>query len=486
MAIIQPIDAVTAGNNLANLDHLFVVMMENRSFDQMLGYRSVARPGGALDPDVDGISADGESFGEAKAFIPVFHQPETLFDDDPPHTRGATIDTLGPADLLRGGTAFANRYRASLAGARASGKRGVPEPDRAIGVLGYHDERELPMLHHLAEQFCVCDRWFSSSAGSTWANRLFLYYGRSGSDAVPLLDNVDEWEFDDRRKARQRDREDRKEAVADLDGRDKRRERRELRQDQRDERKVERDDEQVRREYFAEIKTPSIFDVFEDAEKSWGVYHDGTVPWRTLLPRQRVGKHGRVRRLSTLNQDIRQGDLPKLVFLDPDFFGSNQNDDHTPIDVTRGQRFLKRVYDLLTEDADLFRRSALVVTWDEHGGFFDHVDPRRFPTVDVGTEFAHYGVRVPAVVAGGRIPLRSVSKQIFDHTSVMATAVRAFAPAALSSLPLRVREAKHLGFLMTGPERTTFAAAPEVPRTPRNASRDNEAFVRWMSLAERK
>ena len=104
MAVIPLIDSATAGNNLGNLDHLFVVMMENRSFDHMLGYRSIARPGGALDPNVDALSADGEMFGIPGGFLPVFHQPETLFDDDPPHSRRATLASLGLADTLRGGT----------------------------------------------------------------------------------------------------------------------------------------------------------------------------------------------------------------------------------------------------------------------------------------------------------------------------------------------------------------------------------------------
>jgi phospholipase C len=487
MAVIPPIDSTTAGNNLRDLDHLFVVMMENRSFDQMLGYRSVARSGGALDPNVDGISADGEIFGIPGGFLPAFHQPETLFDGDPPHSRRATLESLGPVDALRGGTTFAEFFRNSLAGAQNAGDRHA-NPDLAKGVLGYHDEREVPIIHHLAEQFCVCDRWFSSSAGSTWANRLFLYYGRSGSDDQPLIDNLDLHEGDERRDARQDDREERKTAVAELDleGRDKRQAGREMRRDQRDDRKVEREEKQEtqprRRDCRDAINTPSIFDVFEAADQAtWGVYHDGAIPWRALLPHQREGRHGRVRKLSTLDQDIRQGDIPKLVFLDPDFFGLNQNDDHAPADVTKGQRFLKRVYDLLTEKPDLFGRSALVVIWDEHGGFYDHVDPRRFPTGDLAP-FEHYGVRVPALVAGGRIPARSVSKQVFDHTSVMATAVRAFAPSALASLPQRVRNAKHLGFLMTEPERSSFAPSPEVLRTPRNASRNNEQFRQWMSM----
>ena len=66
----------------------------------------------------------------------------------------------------------------------------------------------------------------------------------------------------------------------------------------------------------------------------------------------------------------------------------------------------------------------------------------------------------------------------------MATAIRAFVPAPIASLslPQRVVDARHLGFLMTSPERSTFAPSPEVPRTPRNATRSNEQFREWMSL----
>ena len=492
MAIIPPVSLATANENLKDLDHLFVVMMENRSFDQMLGYRRIARPAGILDADVDGLTGnEGEFLGtdaSTRAFERVFHETDTLFDEDPPHFRKATIDSLaGFTDkTLFPGTRFADRCRASLQTAKDSGKNRI-DPKIARRVLGYYAEEEVPMMHHFAENFTICDRWFSSTSGSTWANRLFLYYGCSGNDDQPLIDNIDMFEFDDRRNARQADREDRKEKLDDLDlkGHDKREERRDMRKSDRDERKDAREEKQEtqprRRDYRQAISTPSIFDLMDAAGQSWGVYHDGLVPWKMLLPHQHFGgKHGRVRKLSTLNQDIRQGDLPKLVFLDPDF-DLNPNDDHVPIDAVKGQRFLKRIYDLVTENAAVFKRSALVITWDEHVGFYDHVDPRNFPTGDVAP-FEHYGVRVPAIVAGGRFPARAVSKLVFDHTSVMATALRAFAPGQLPKAPERVRNAKHLGFLMTEPERPSFPAAPEVKRIAREATKKSDLFRTWMRM----
>lgn len=493
MAVIPVIDPVTANNNLNDLDHLFVVMMENRSFDQMLGYRRTARPGGPIDPNIDGLTgAEGEFFGADAAtrhFEPIFHEADTLFDEDPPHSRGATIRALQGFDDKQTfpGSRFADSFRSSLQGAKNTGEKDV-DPLLARRVLGYYTEAEVPMTHHFAEHFTVCDRWFSSSAGSTWANRLFLYYGRSGDDEQPLIDNIDMWEGDDRREARGNDRDARNEALEELDlkGHAKRKERRDMRKEQRDERKEARAVEQEihprRRDYRQAISTPSVFDLMDAAGQSWGVYHDGMVPWKALLPHQHFGgKHGRVRRLSALNQDIRQGDLPKLVFLDPDHFGQNQNDDHTPIDAQNGQQFFKRIYDLLIEDPTLFGRSALVIIYDEHGGFYDHVDPRAVATGDAAP-FEHYGVRVPAIVAGGRIPERAVSKIIFDHTSVMATALRAFAPEQLANAPLRVRNAKHLGYLMTAPQRSEFPPAPAVKRAARTATQKSDLFQTWMRL----
>lgn len=493
MAIVPPISLAAANENLKDLDHLFVVMMENRSFDQMLGYRRVARPGGPVDANVDGLTgAEGEFFGAealTRHFEPVFHETETLFDEDPPHFRRATIESLEGFQNKQQfpGSRFADRCRASLQGAKNAGEKHI-DPLIARRVLGYYAEDEVPMMHHFAENFTICDRWFSSTSGSTWANRLFLYYGRSGDDEQPLIDNIDMREGDERRDARKDDRAERKETLDELDlkGHDKREARRDMRKDQRDERKEAREEKQEtqprRRDYRQAISTPSIFDLMDAAGQSWGVYHDGMVPWKMLLPHQHFGgKHGRVCKLSTLNQDIRQGDLPKLVFLDPDF-DLNPNDDHVPIDAVKGQRFLKRVYDLVTENAAVFKRSALVITWGEHGGFYDHVDPRNFPTGDAAP-FEHYGVRVPAIVAGGRIPARGVSKLVFDHTSVMATALQAFASDQLPNAPERVRKAKHLGFLMTEPERPSFPAAPEVKRIAREATKKSDLFRTWMRMA---
>jgi phospholipase C len=466
-----------------------VVMMENRSFDHLLGYRRHPRSGqpNGLDPDIDGLGrGDGERFRDAAGgpalFHPVFHRSETYFQGDPPHSFETTLEQLGPDDGLRGGTQFAQRYENSLDGARKVDPNDPDLPPDRFGlqVLGYHDENEVPVLHHLAEEFCVCDSWFSSFPGSTWVNRLFLYNGESGG----LTANIDFREGDERRKARRADRKDRREEVEDLEGREKRQTRRELRQQDREERHEKLEEHDAGLEYYRKLPKLMLFDVLDDSKVSWGIYHDGAVPWFRLVRRKHVGSRNesRVKFLNGLEKDLERGDLPKVVFVDPDFGGRTQNDDHSPIDLVNGQAFLKRVYNLLAAHPGVLARSALVVIWDEHGGFFDHVDPRPFHTGDL-PPFHHYGVRVPALVAGGRVPPRSLSHTVFDHTSVAATALRAFAPGGLARMPPRVQRANHLGFLLTGDERSSFPPAPGT-RPPVPARGGPKDFDNWLAIVE--
>jgi phospholipase C len=130
------------------------------------------------------------------------------------------------------------------------------------------------------------------------------------------------------------------------------------------------------------------------------------------------------------------------------------NDDHPPSDVRAGQELVLRIFNALAR-GPAWERTLFVIAYDEHGGFFDHVEP---PTAaDDDPAFRFYGARVPALVVAPRLGSR-VSHDIFDHTSLIKTCLVRFCRTEKRFIPdmgARVSEARHLGLLLD-----TAAPAP--------------------------
>jgi phospholipase C len=106
-----------------------------------------------------------------------------------------------------------------------------------------------------------------------------------------------------------------------------------------------------------------------------------------------------------------------------------------------------------------------VITYDEHGGFYDHVQPPRNPPDDDPTVFSRYGVRVPALVISPLVGKRSFSHEVFDHTSIIKTILLRFARTknTIPDMGKRVSNAQHLGVLLTEPHPRP-AETPELYR----------------------
>jgi phospholipase C len=176
-----PTQTVAAPNDQAvgrlnAIDHVVVVMLENRSFDHMLGYLSLpAEQGGRGRSDLDGLSDpsvnrntyDNEGY-------PIHHLDQTQFTgetEDPDHS-ARSVDE----QLAGGGDGFVANF-ARISKARAL-TLGTPAPDPGL-VMGYYNANDLPVYDHLAAEYCVVDRWFSSVAGATWPNRLYAVTGQA-------------------------------------------------------------------------------------------------------------------------------------------------------------------------------------------------------------------------------------------------------------------------------------------------------------------
>jgi phospholipase C len=385
-----------ADNNLAKIDHIVVLMMENRSFDHMLGGFLKLEQGRN---EVDGPAADDANEWKSKRYeVHAATSTKLVKEQDPCHSAECVDDQVSGE---MGG--FARNYAQTR-------KKKFPG-DTPATVMAYHTGAQLPVYAFLADQFAVCDRWFSSVPGATMPNRCYAIAGRaqgSRDNISPPLYHLESF-------------------VRHLDR----------------------------------------------ARVSWRWYSHDDVPLLWFIDQYYAASHlsrpayfdrqGLIGRRSFL-QDAAAGKLPAVSWIDPNFvdvsFGpEGSNDDHPPTDLRAGQDLVLKLFHALVRGPQ-WPSTLLVITYDEHGGFFDHVQPEE--AEDDDPKFRRYGARVPALVISPWVDKRQVSHVTLDHTSIIKTILTRFCRAQDGSIPnmgKRVRAANHLGELL-GRER----ARPRIPQ----------------------
>ena len=178
---------------------------------------------------------------------------------------------------------------------------------------------------------------------------------------------------------------------------------------------------------FQSLQQPgrSIFEALDEAGISWSIYGDSLII--ELIMYRYVGQHaaGHIRRINRFLRDAADGTLPQVSLIDPT---GDVDDEHPPADVQVGQAFVARILNALMA-SPLWPRSAAILTYDEHGGYWDHVPPppaclpddippALFPG-DVPGAFDRTGFRVPLVVVSPYAKHAHVSHVVTDHTSIL-------------------------------------------------------------------
>jgi phospholipase C len=187
------------------------------------------------------------------------------------------------------------------------------------------------------------------------------------------------------------------------------------------------------------INWPSIHHRLSDAGVSWAYYYQD-LPFVPLF--KGVEIEGTIRRVSSdFFDDAAAGRLPSVCFVEPAF---TANDDHPPHHPMLGQAFLRAVYGALAGSPQ-WENCLFLVTYDEAGGFFDHVPPPRAVDDRAEAGFDQLGFRVPVVVAGPYVKQGYVSSVVRDHTSLIAHLDRMF---GLEPLTARSAAAEDLGELL--------------------------------------
>lgn len=416
---------------LFQVKHLVVVMMENRSFDHMLGYlKQEGMPGvEGLTGNEFNVAPDGSEIAVTRfdADGTTVQKPgEALSKSlDPDHSKTGVQVQLGKGYGSSPNGGFVKSFIDSRNPADGVGR------DLWMVPMGYYGSKDLPAYDFLARNFCVCDAWHSSVPGDTWPNRLYSIAGREGPKVRPGL----------------------LEELAGLVG------------------------------PLKILAGAPIYDVpaftrhLNDSQWRWYSHDPATL--RAADSHYRMAndlKPGNFaffdrKKVSIATQaaealivghdgfldDAAKGQLRDVSWIDPNFIDLNvldpaSNDDHPPCDIRAGQAFILELYEALAR-SPVWNDTVLVIVYDEHGGFFDHVAP---PAVHDDSGYATLGVRVPALIVGPRVQ-QTICHQVFDHTTLIKTILTRFAadPAsAIGQMPQRVQNAPHLGQVFEDAPRT--------------------------------
>ena len=411
------------GNSLAAVDHVVVLMLENRSFDHMLGflYPDNRTPSGQPFEGLTGAESNPDASGQPVQVFKI--EPATpnaylMPGADPGEGYMATNDQLyggnsappsGAAATCQG---FVRNYAYTLSWQRKTAGWPIVPGTTAGDNMGCFTADTLPVLSALARGYAVCDQWFCSVPTETLPNRAFACAATS------------QGHMDDKTHT---------------------------------------------------FTAPTIFGLLDAAGLGWAVYgYDSEPLTKNTFTQISGAATSHFGLFAGFQAAAGGGNLPAYTFLEPSW-GTAGNSQHPNYNVAAGERLIHDVYEALRGGPG-WPRTLLVITYDEHGGCFDHVPPpwgAAPPDGSVGEfgfGFDRFGVRVPAVlvsplIAPGtvfRVPAGGVP---LDHTSVLKTVEQRW---NLASLTARDRAAPGFGdvLTLTTPRTDDVLAGISVPLSP--------------------
>jgi phospholipase C len=372
---------------LKKIDHIVVLMLENRSFDCLVGRLGEAGPhfnglsGGESNPYT---ASDGSSIPVPSWSDPTLEPGVMTIPDPDPGELFSDMNTQlfglnRPPDLQAPPmSGFVDNYMRQPS---------ADKPYDARAPMHYLTPDQVPVISLLARSFAVSDQWHASAPCQTWPNRFFVHTGSAGgyvNNSVTVIPHL----------------------------------------------------------------STSIFHRLQTVGRTSRIYfHDA--PQSIALPDLWPIAAERFRPIACFWDDAEHGDLADYSFIEPRYFtdeilGHMPNDQHPPHDVVYGEQLIAKVYNAV-RSSPAWKKTLLVITFDEHGGCYDHAAPPLAtpPQPHAGPDgflFNRYGVRVPAVlispyIAAGTI-LRNAPDGLlhqggpapFDHTSIIRTLRERFDP----------------------------------------------------------
>lgn len=414
---------MNSDSNLNKIEHIVVLMMENRSFDNVLGwlypdnpdFRGVndsmknPKPGGGFAHVTRGTDFTAPYPDPNEPYEHVYQQmyipPGTPVPDLPIPNTQETPPMTG----------FVNDYADAIRIANDKAKKhNKPlfdvNPDIIMNCFA---PESLPVINGLAQSYAVCDNWFCSVPTQTFPNRSFVHAATSSGNVYNTWKTGEHlWDV----------------GIFIND-------------------------------------TETIYNLLEK-NSSWKVYHGGPLLLcNTLITQKKLWDYAPTHHFSpyskkslfnkhTFKYDVEHNSLPAYSFIEPNMLCSDkygpENDMHpayavfdhgSPTDVRYGDELIYDVYTTLLSNPEVWNKTLLIITFDEHGGCFDHVPTPQHPPQKPeavspdgivipytngrnggsGFDFKRYGARVPAVLVSPWIEQGTICHTLFDHTSVIKT-----------------------------------------------------------------
>ena len=429
------------------IQHIFVLMLENRSFDHMLGFSGSTGTDAVSgsSTSINGLALAGTSLRQLarswqrNSVSGIVLRQEGKWPPPPPISirallsssisntlNGHSFTVTQPADYAMpvdpahefpdvlvqlcgqgavypsGGPYPATVNTGFVASYAGSGGQSSPGE-----IMKCYDPTQLPVLNALAREFVVCDNWHASMPGPTWPNRFFAHAASSGGlDHSPSSSDIAGWDT--------------------IDGFD--------------------------------FQNGTIFDRMNSHNVNWRIYAGDDFPVTLALKGINVFD---INDYGDFAGDVAQADYPaSYTFIEPSYghfwsdfkCGTSQ---HPLDDVTRGETLIKATYEAV-RNSPLWKSSLIIIMWDEHGGFYDHLPPSAAVAPgdtasdddnnQHGFTFQQYGPRVPAVMVSPFIPRNLIDHRLYDHASIPATLEVCF---GLSPMTQRDANANNLMPLVT-------------------------------------
>jgi phospholipase C len=330
------------------IDHIIVIMQENRSFDHY--FQKLPEFG---QPDV-AVAPDNASMKDQDGKIVTFTKAKTPCLDDEPHSW--------------------NKVDQQIAGGAMSGFVAAG----GAHAMTYYDGSWLPFYYGLANTFAIADHYHSSAPDSTWPNRMYMLSATSFGHI-------------------------------------------------RNEPPPPRDEES------------SIFHQLEEAGESWAVYSAENESFEeAIFPKLRSEKGDHFHSTGDLLKVSKAGKLPSFSWVT----SAGRHNEHPPKNIQAGQKFVAQMIEAVMKSPN-WPRTALFFTYDEHGGFYDHVPPPKAcppddimpirDANDVPGKFDRLGIRVPMIVVSPYAKKHYVSHKTYDHTSILRFVQARFGLPALTA-----------------------------------------------------
>lgn len=414
-------------SGLMSIQHIVLLMLENRSFDHMLGFLYAAE--GNKSPrgePFDGLTGNEFNLDDDGTKVAVFKIDRSMKNAyfapgaDPGEGYAATNSqlfgsTTAPADPVATNGGFVSDFRYTLGWESQDPSWNVLSGTVPSDIMGMFTPQMLPVLSTLARAYAVCDHWYSSAPTETMPNRAFASAATS------------QGHMDDKTKT---------------------------------------------------FTCPSIFGLLSQHNIGWSMYgYDQQPLTRQNFPDTTNADESHFGLFPDFEKAAAKGTLPAYTFLEPSW-PSTGNSQHPNYDVALGEQLIYDVYRALRKGKG-WKDTLLIITYDEHGGCYDHVPPPQGATPpddsvgEYGFDFKRFGVRVPAVLVSPRIAPGTVfnvpaGTMPIDHTSILKTIEKRW---SLPALTARDAAAPDLGAVLTLTEPRSDDALKKV-KPPKASGKD--------------